>query len=164
MIDPVYVWTPSAGIGAIEFFDNPLFSAWRNNLLVAALKHQKTYRLVSDGHKVVKEEVILRESGRMIAARAAVGDMEGARLLVELLKKDLNTRRAAGIDVAPGYLNEGYADYLIGERGKGLSARAKVVELGLYVPVFQAYMKELWTDPDFAPLLAQQQAKQTVQR
>ncbi|MDE0769290.1 MAG: PQQ-dependent sugar dehydrogenase [Opitutaceae bacterium] len=29
------------------------------------LKHQYIYRLVLDGHKVVKEEVILRESGRV---------------------------------------------------------------------------------------------------
>ena len=103
-------------------------------------------------------------STSQIAARVAVGDMEGARLLAQLLDEDLDTRRAAGIDVAPGYLNEGYAHYLIGEKDAGLAALAKVVELGFYVPVFQAYLKELRSDPGFAPLLAKQQAKQSVER
>jgi TolB-like protein len=103
-------------------------------------------------------------STSQIAARVAVGDLEGARLLAQLLDEDLDTRRAAGIDVAPGYLNEGYAHYLIGEKDAGLAALAKVVELGFYVPVFQAYLKELRSDPGFAPLLAKQQAKQSVER
>jgi tetratricopeptide (TPR) repeat protein len=99
-----------------------------------------------------------------IAARVAVGDMEGARFAVELVDKEGETRRAAGIDVAPDYLNIGYAHYLIGEKEKGLATLAKVVELGFYVPVFQAFLKELRSDPDFAPLLAKQQAKQSEQR
>ena len=65
MVDPIHVWTPSPGIGAIEFVESPLFPAWKNNLLVATLKHQHIYRLVLDGHKVVKKEIILRESGRI---------------------------------------------------------------------------------------------------
>jgi tetratricopeptide (TPR) repeat protein len=99
-----------------------------------------------------------------IAARVAVGDMEGARLLVQMLKNTTESKRAAGIDVAPDYLNEGYAHDLLGEKERGLATLAKVVELGFYVPVFQAYLKELLSDPGFASLLAQQQAKQTVQR
>lgn len=43
----------------------PFFPAWKNNLLVGFLKHQQIVRLVLDGHDVVKEEVILRESGRV---------------------------------------------------------------------------------------------------
>lgn len=65
MVDPIHYWTPSPGICAIEFIDSPLFPAWKNNLLVATLKHQLIYRLVFDGHEVVKEEVVLRESGRI---------------------------------------------------------------------------------------------------
>ncbi len=65
MVDPIHYWDPSPGICGIEFVDSPLFPAWKNNLLVATLKHQLIYRLVLDGHKVVKEEVILRESGRI---------------------------------------------------------------------------------------------------
>lgn len=65
MVEPIRVWTPSPGICGIEFVDSPLFPAWKNNLLVAALKNQHIYRLVLDGDKVVKEEIILRESGRI---------------------------------------------------------------------------------------------------
>jgi hypothetical protein len=103
-------------------------------------------------------------SSSQIAARVAVGDMEGARLLVQLLGEDLKDRRNAGIDVAPGYLSEGYAHYLIGEKARGLADLEKTVRLGFYVPLFQAYLKELRSDPAFAPLLAEQQAKQLVQR
>jgi len=65
IVDPIHYWTPSPAVCGIEFIDSPLFPAWKSNLLVAALKHQYIYRLVLDGHKVVKEEVILRESGRV---------------------------------------------------------------------------------------------------
>lgn len=65
MVEPVHYWVPSPAVSGIEFVDSELFPAWKNNLLVAALKHQRIYRLVLEGHKVVKEEVILRESGRI---------------------------------------------------------------------------------------------------
>ncbi|MGY8696070.1 MAG: PQQ-dependent sugar dehydrogenase, partial [Verrucomicrobiia bacterium] len=65
MVDPIQYWIPSPAFCGIEFADSPLFPAWNNNLLVAALKHQLIYRLVLDGDKVVKQEVILRESGRV---------------------------------------------------------------------------------------------------
>jgi len=116
---------------------------------------------------VMKESENLDEwvpSTSQIAARVAVGDLEGARLLVKLLDKEHVTKRAAGIDVAPDYLGEGYAHYLIGEKDRGLTALAKTVRLGFYVPIFQAYLKELRSDPGFAHLLAEQQAKQLMQR
>ncbi len=103
-------------------------------------------------------------STSQIAARVAVGDMEGARLLVQLLDEDIDTKRAAGIDVAPDYLGEGYAHYLIGNKERGLAALAKTVRLGFYVPIFQAYLEELRNDSAFAPLLAAQQEKQKVQQ
>lgn len=65
MVDPIHYWVPSPALCGIEFVTSPLFPAWKDNLLVAALKHQHIYRLELDGHKVVKEEVILRESGRV---------------------------------------------------------------------------------------------------
>jgi tetratricopeptide (TPR) repeat protein len=99
-----------------------------------------------------------------IAARVAVGDMEGARFAVQLVDEEGDARRNAGIDVAPDYLNIGYAHYLIGEKEKGLAALAKVVELGFYVPLFQAFLKELRSDPDFTPLLEKQHEKQSRER
>ena len=103
-------------------------------------------------------------STSQIAARVAVGDMEGARLLVQLLDEDIDTKRTAGIDVAPDYLGEGYAHYLIGNKERGLAALEKTVRLGFYIPTFQAYLEELRNDPAFAPLLATQQEKQNVQQ
>ena len=65
MVEPVHYWIPSPAVCGIEFSTSPLFPAWKNNLLVGFLKHQQIVRLVLDGHVVVKEEVILRESGRI---------------------------------------------------------------------------------------------------
>ncbi len=65
IVDPIHQWTPSPALCAIEFVSSPLFPAWKNSLLVAALKYQCIYRLELDGETVVKEEVILRESGRI---------------------------------------------------------------------------------------------------
>ena len=99
-----------------------------------------------------------------IAARVATGDIDGARLLTQRLDEEGERKRRAGIDVAPDYLGEGYAHYLIGDRERGLADLKKTVELGFYVPVFQTYLEELLEDPGFAPLLAVQQQKQKEQQ
>ena len=103
-------------------------------------------------------------STEQIAARVATGDIAGALLLTQRLDEEGERRRLAGIDVAPDYLGEGYAHYLIGDEERGLDELKKTVELGFYVPIFQAYLEELLEDPDFVPLLAVQQQKQKVQQ
>ena len=65
MEEPIHYWIPSPAVGGIEFSTSPLFPKWKNDLLVGFLKHQQIIRIKLDGHKVVKEEVILRESGRV---------------------------------------------------------------------------------------------------
>ena len=65
MVEPIHYWIPSPAVGGIEFSTSPRFPKWKNNLLVGFLKHQQIVRVVLDGHKVVKEEVILKESGRV---------------------------------------------------------------------------------------------------
>jgi len=65
MEEPIHYWVPSPAVGGIEFSTSPLFPKWKNDLLVGFLKHQQIIRIELDGHKVVKEEVILRESGRV---------------------------------------------------------------------------------------------------
>lgn len=65
VVEPIHYWIPSPAVGGIEFSTSPRFPKWNNNLLVGFLKHQQIVRVVLDGHKVVKEEVILRESGRV---------------------------------------------------------------------------------------------------
>ncbi len=65
MVEPIHYWIPSPAVGGIEFSTSPRFPEWKNNLLVGFLKHQQIVRVVLDGHKVVKEEVVLKESGRV---------------------------------------------------------------------------------------------------
>lgn len=65
MVEPIHYWIPSPAVAGIEFSTSPLFPKWNNNLLVGFLKHQQIVRVVLDGHTVIKEEVVLRESGRV---------------------------------------------------------------------------------------------------
>ena len=99
-----------------------------------------------------------------IAAKVAVGDMEGARELVRQLDERVEKKRRDGIDVAPDYLGLGYAHYLIGNRERGLAELEKTVRLGFYVPTFQAFLEELRHDPGFAPMLDAQRQKQQDQQ
>ncbi len=71
MEEPIHYWIPSPAVGGIEFSTSPLFPAWKNNLLVGFLKHQQIVRVVLEGHKVVKEEVVLKESGRVREIKTA---------------------------------------------------------------------------------------------
>ncbi len=65
MVEPIHYWIPSPAVSGIEFSTSPLFPKWENDLLVGFLKHQQIVRVALHGHKVIKEEVILRESGRV---------------------------------------------------------------------------------------------------
>lgn len=65
MEQPVTYWTPSIAVGAIDFADGNLFSKWKNNLLVGALKFEELRRLVIDGDEVKEEETLLKGYGRI---------------------------------------------------------------------------------------------------
>ncbi len=105
-----------------------------------------------------------RPSTSWIAAKIAVGDMDGAHDLVRQLDERIEQKRQGGIDVAPDYLGLGYAHYLIGNRERGLAELQKTVSLGFYVPTFQAFLRELRNDPDFAPMMTAQKQKQNEQQ
>lgn len=64
MEQPVHYWTPSIAVSDIDFYNGALFPKWKNNLFVASLKYKDIRRLVIDGDKVVKEEIVLKGVGR----------------------------------------------------------------------------------------------------
>jgi len=72
-IQPVYYWDPSIAVGNMVFYEGEMFSDWRGNVLVAALKDQHIARLVLDGDRVVGEERLLTGLGERIRA-VAIGD------------------------------------------------------------------------------------------
>lgn len=65
MEQPVRYWIPSIATSAIEFYTGDKFPRWKNQLFLAALKGNQLLRLELDGHKVVHEESIFRDLGRV---------------------------------------------------------------------------------------------------
>jgi glucose/arabinose dehydrogenase len=65
MDQPVTYWTPSIATAAIEFYTGDQFPKWKNQLFLAALAGQQLRRLQLDGHKVVKQEILFNDLGRV---------------------------------------------------------------------------------------------------
>ena len=65
MEQPVVQWTPSIGVCGIAFYTGDRFPKWKNDLFVTALVGQELLRLVVEGHKVVHQEVLFRNIGRV---------------------------------------------------------------------------------------------------
>jgi glucose/arabinose dehydrogenase len=63
--DPFHYWTPSIAPCGMEFVTSDLFPAWNGNLLVGSLKFRYVARLELDGEKVVKEEKLIENLGRV---------------------------------------------------------------------------------------------------
>lgn len=65
MEQPLTYWVPSIAVCAAEFVTGDLFSKWKNNLLVTALKDEEIRRIIVDGDRVVEQEVVLKGYGRV---------------------------------------------------------------------------------------------------
>jgi glucose/arabinose dehydrogenase len=62
---PVHTWTPSIATCGIAFITSDKFKTWKGNLLVSGLVSQKLFRYVLNGDKIVEEDVLLSNSGRV---------------------------------------------------------------------------------------------------
>lgn len=62
---PVHSWTPSIATCGIAFISSNKFKSWKGNLLVSGLVSQKLIRCVVEGDKIVEEDVLLSDSGRV---------------------------------------------------------------------------------------------------
>ena len=62
---PIYTWTPSIATCGITFITSNKFKSWKGNLLVSGLVSQKLFRCVVNGDKIVEEDVLLSNSGRV---------------------------------------------------------------------------------------------------
>ncbi len=65
MEPPVDYWTPSIAVSGIDFYTGDLFPNWKGNLFVASLKAQELRRVVIKDGKVVKQEIIFKNIGRI---------------------------------------------------------------------------------------------------
>ncbi|MDZ8118110.1 PQQ-dependent sugar dehydrogenase [Pontiella agarivorans] len=65
MEQPIWYWNPSTAVCGIDFYSGDLFPKWNNKLIVGALKYEDVRILSIEGHRVMHEEVILKNAGRV---------------------------------------------------------------------------------------------------
>lgn len=65
MEQPITHWTPSIAVCGMDFYFGDRFPRWQGNLFVTALAQQELRRIVLDGHRVVSQEVLFKDIGRV---------------------------------------------------------------------------------------------------
>jgi TolB-like protein len=107
----------------------------------------------------------------LIVIRRGAGDEAGVAELVAAIRDNVRRYRDAGMTRADSLhhgvsidYEDGLAEFLTGEREKGLELIAKAVEDGFYIPLHEAYLQVLYDDPGFAPIRAMQEARQKRER
>lgn len=62
---PLHYWIPSIAPCGMEFITSDLYPPWKGNLLVGSLKFRYVARLELDGEKVINEEKLIENLGRV---------------------------------------------------------------------------------------------------
>ena len=62
---PSLYWKPSIAVCGIDFVRGDLFPRWRNQLLVGGLKFEEVRLLTIRGDRVLHQEIILKNAGRV---------------------------------------------------------------------------------------------------
>jgi len=65
MEQPVIHWTPSIAVCGMDFYFGEKFSRWQGNLFVTALAYQELRRLVLEEEKVIHQEILFKDIGRV---------------------------------------------------------------------------------------------------
>jgi len=65
MEQPILHWTPSIATSQIAFYTGDRFPKWQHNLLLGSLAQQRFIRFEVDGRKIVHEEELFRNLGRI---------------------------------------------------------------------------------------------------
>jgi len=69
--DPIHYWTPSIAPSGMAFVDGKIYPKWQGNLMVGSLRFKYLNRCVIKDGKVVKEELLFKNIGRMRDVRQA---------------------------------------------------------------------------------------------
>lgn len=72
--DPEVIWSPSIAPSGLAVYQGALFKGWQGDFLVPALREQSVRRLVRDGDRVVRQELLLGELGERIRDVKVAGD------------------------------------------------------------------------------------------
>jgi glucose/arabinose dehydrogenase len=65
MEQPAHVWVPSIGISGLMIYTGNRFPEWRGNLFVGGMARQRLARLTLNGQRVINEEALVPEMGRI---------------------------------------------------------------------------------------------------
>ena len=65
MAQPAHYWVPSIAVSDIDFYQGELFPSWKGKLLVTGLKSQDLRLLTIANERVVAEEVVINDVGRL---------------------------------------------------------------------------------------------------
>jgi aldose sugar dehydrogenase len=65
MEQPAQVWVPSIGISGAMFYTGDRFPHWRGSLFVGGMARQRLVRLTLDGRRIVGEEALVPQMGRI---------------------------------------------------------------------------------------------------
>jgi len=65
MQQPAWYWRPSTAVCGIDFYHGDLFPKWSNKLLAGALKYEDVRLLDIENDRIMHEEVILKNAGRV---------------------------------------------------------------------------------------------------
>ena len=65
MEQPKHYWTPSIAVSNIDIYRGKPFANWDGKLLAASLSAQELRLLTLDGDKIVKDELLLKNIGRL---------------------------------------------------------------------------------------------------
>ena len=65
MEQPMAYWIPSIAPSGIAYVDGTKYPAWKGNVMVGSLRFQYLNRCVMEGNKVVKQEQLLKNIGRV---------------------------------------------------------------------------------------------------
>ena len=65
MEQPVLYWKPSIALCSMDFYTGDLFRLWNNHLLVTALKYEEVHLLDIKENRVLHDQVILKNFGRV---------------------------------------------------------------------------------------------------
>ncbi len=100
----------------------------------------------------------------LIAIRRDTGDETGVGELLVAIRDNVRRCREPGITNPIVDYEEGLAAYLAGEHEQGLPLIAKAAEDGYFILPNEAYLQTLYDDPGFAPIRADQEARQARER
>jgi glucose/arabinose dehydrogenase len=62
---PVFYWRPSTAVCGLDFYRGEMFPRWQGDLIVGALKYEQVSILDIEENRVLHEEIILKNFGRV---------------------------------------------------------------------------------------------------